>query len=133
MKYLSASLILILLAACHPSESTSEDVSTDTSLENPFIHTAYFWLKEGVSDVEKAAFISDCEKLAEVETVKAFYSGSPANTNRDVIENTYDYAVVFHFENLEDQEYYQQHPLHLEMIEKHQDKWERVMVTDIEH
>lgn len=133
MKYLSAFLLLFLLAACNSSESKSEDISSHTPLENPFIHTAYFWLKEDVSDMEKAAFIRDCEKLAEVETVRAFYSGSPANTDRDVIENTYDYAVVFHFENLDDQEVYQQHPLHLEMIEKHQEKWERVMVTDIEH
>jgi len=90
-------------------------------------------LNQDVTEDQKAAFITDCEKLAEIETVRAFYSGSPANTDRDVIENTYDYAVVFHFKDLEDQEYYQQHPLHLKMIEMHQEKWEKVMVTDIEH
>lgn len=129
MKKLSLLFLLILIAGCQ----SNPQGQTKDELEHPFIHTAYFWLKDGLLEEELNAFIADCEKLKEVETVRAFYSGSPANTSREVIENTYDFAVVFHFENLADQEYYQQHPLHLEMIEKHQDKWERVMVTDIEH
>lgn len=128
MKKLSLLLLILSSVACH--QNVDEHVN---KLEDPFIHTAYFWLKDGLTAKEIAAFIDDCEKLAQIETVRSFYSGKPANTNRAVIENTYDYSVVFHFENLEDQEYYQQHPIHLELIEKHSAKWEKVMVTDIEH
>jgi len=129
MKNLYLFFFIVVFASCQTQHTTDEE----RTLEHPFIHTAYFWLKPGLTPGEKEAFILDCEKLKEVETVRAFYSGSPANTNREVIENSYDYAVVFHFKDLKDQEYYQQHPLHLEMIEKHQDKWEKVMVTDIAH
>jgi len=122
-------LSIVLFVSCQSEQNSNEDELT----EHPFVHTAYFWFTPGLSLDEKESFIRDCEKLREVETVQAFYSGGPANTNRAVIENTYDYAVVFHFKDLEDQEYYQQHPLHLSMIEKHQDKWAKVMVTDIEH
>ena len=121
----------MLVFGCEPNSSMQN--TDEKALEHPFIHTAYFWLKEGVSEQEVEAFKADCEKLADIETVRAFYPGKPANTTREVIENTYDYAVVFHFKNLEDQEYYQKHPLHLEMIERHQHLWQRVMVTDIEH
>lgn len=97
----------------------------------PFIHTAYFWLKEGVTEAEKDAFIQDSKGLANIETVLAFYDGEPAPTNRDVVENTYDYAIVFHFADLEAQEFYQGAPLHKALIEKHEHLWEKVMVTDI--
>lgn len=128
MKKFSFLFVLILIVACSKSER-----STQLYLKEPFIHTAYFWLNDGLSKGEIESFIKDCEKLKEIETVQAFYTGKPAPTNRDVIENTYDYAIVFHFNDLAGQEYYQQHPLHLEMIEKHQSKWERVLVTDIEN
>lgn len=128
MKKYSFLFIASLCLAC--STPTNEEAD---KLDNPFIHTAYFWLKEDLDPRDIAAFKEDCEKLKEIETVQAFYTGIPASTNREVIENTYDYAIVFHFKDLADQEYYQGHPLHLEMIEKHQAKWERVMVTDIEN
>ena len=129
MKKLSTLLFILVLGAC----SVKSEKQPLNDLKHPFIHTAYFWLKDGLSQEEINAFISDCERLQEIETVEAFYTGSPAKTDREVIENTYDFAAVFHFTDLASQEYYQQHPLHLEMIEKHQAKWAKVMVTDIEH
>ncbi len=134
MKRLVCYLFILTAFSCSPqNNSNSEDLSISATLEHPFIHSAYFWFKEGTSQEQIEAFKTDSEKLANVETVKAFYSGQPANTDRPVIENTYDYAIVFHFANLADQEVYQKHPLHLEMIDKHEGIWEKVMVTDIEH
>lgn len=116
------------LSACEINHSV--DIKKDMS--DSFVHSAYFWFKAGTSQDRIEAFIKDAEKLKEIETVRGFFSGPPAPTTREVIENTYDYAVVFLFEDLEAQEFYQKAPLHLEMIEKHADIWERVMVTDVE-
>lgn len=126
---------LFAFTACQSPKGEQEveikQVANEKALSAPFIHTAYFWLKEGVTEEEKAAFIKDSKALANIETVLAFYDGQPASTNRDVVENTYDYAIVFHFADLEAQEFYQEAPLHKSMIEKHEHLWERVMVTDI--
>ncbi len=129
------SLLLILaisISSCGINFDTDEKkIEEPKQLTSPFIHTAYFWFKEGTSEAQIKAFKANCERLAEIETVKFFHAGAPAPTNRPVIENTYDWAVVFHFKNLKDQEFYQKAPLHLELIEKHQSIWEKVMVTDI--
>ena len=123
--------ILIFTFACQKSPiEIDKDVEVD--LEDVFVHTAYFWFKEGTSTERIAAFKASSEKLREIETVMGYFSGSPAPTTRPIIENSYDFAIVFLFEDLEAQNYYQEHPLHLELIEKHQDIWERVMVTDVD-
>lgn len=125
-------LILLLASACNVQVDTDK-VKTESSRhsETTFIHTAYFWFKGDATATEIAAFKADSENLAEIETVQFFLSGGPAPTDRPVIENSYDWAIVFHFKDLADQEFYQKAPLHLEMIEKHQAIWEKVMVTDI--
>lgn len=106
-------------------------VSSEEKLESAFIHTAYFWFKEDATEQQIIAFKKASNRLAEIETVKFFHAGPPASTTREVIENTYDYAIVFHFKDLEAQEVYQNAPLHLQMIEDYSGIWERVMVTDI--
>lgn len=114
------------------SESTAVvSVSSEERLENPFIHTAYFWFTDDATEQQVADFKKSANLLAEIETVKFFHAGPPAPTTREVIENTYDFAVVFHFKDLEAQEFYQKAPLHLQMIEDYSGIWERVMVTDI--
>ncbi|OEK06264.1 hypothetical protein BFP71_00890 [Roseivirga misakiensis] len=111
--------------------ATVVSVSEEKRLENPFVHTAYFWFKESATTQQIEDFKESAKRLAEIETVKFFHAGEPAPTTREVIENTYDYAVVFHFKDLEAQEFYQKAPLHIQMIEDHSEIWERVMVTDI--
>lgn len=124
--------IAILSALTFSSCQIEREVEFDIAFEDAFVHSAYFWFKEDATEEQISAFKEDSEKLKEIKTVKGFYTGKPANTNRPVIENTYDYALIFLFEDLEAQEYYQKDPLHVALIEKHAPIWERVMVTDVE-
>ena len=133
MKRLIYLSLIILLASCQKGPIEIErEIETDVTLEDAFVHSAYFWFKEGTTAEEIDAFKASSERLREIETVRSFYAGPPADTDRPVIENSYDYAIVFLFKDLEAQEYYQQHPLHLELIEKHSEMWEKVMVTDVD-
>lgn len=123
--------LLVFIIACQKAPVEIEK-EIETDIRDAFVHTAYFWFKEGATEEQVSAFKMASEKLREVETVLGYFAGAPAPTTRPVIENTYDYAIVFLFEDLEAQEYYQQHPLHIELIENHQDIWEKVMVTDVD-
>lgn len=123
--------LLVFVIACQKAPVEIEK-EIEADIQDAFVHTAYFWFKEEATSEQITAFKAASEKLREVETVLGYFAGAPAPTTRPVIENTYDYAIVFLFEDLEAQEFYQQHPLHLAMIEKHQDIWERVMVTDVD-
>lgn len=136
MKRLFTSLLLcFLISSCQQgseaSDSTQLEFSDHASLEDPFIHSVYFWFKEGTTEAQIEAFIADTEAFTEIETVKALYSGKPAPSQpRPVVENSYDFSVIIHFEDLAGHDVYQKHPMHLAMIEKHSDIWERVMVLD---
>lgn len=123
-----SSVLILSLFSCE----VKKEVEVDVDLSDAFVHSAYFWFKEEASQAQIDAFIADSEQLRQIEEIRGFFAGKPANTNRDVIENTYDYAFVFLFEDLAAQEVYQAHPLHKALIEKHAEIWQRVMVTDVD-
>ncbi len=99
--------------------------------ETTFIHTVYFWFKEGVSESQKADFVKNgLAKLATAPTIHQVYYGPPAGTPREVVDNTYDFAWICHFKTAEAQDAYQKEPIHLQFVEDYKDLWERVQVYD---
>lgn len=99
--------------------------------ETTFIHTVFIWIKNDVNESEKTAFAN--EGLKELITCKSIYKayyGPPAQTPRDVVDNSYDYALVCHFKNKNDHDLYQSDPQHLAFIEKYKHLWTRVQVYD---
>lgn len=94
-------------------------------------HTVFFWLKEGTSAEAIQAFEKGLEKLGTVPNIQFSYWGPPAVTEaRDVVDQSYAYAINSFFATLEDQVVYQTHPIHLEFIENHKDIWASVKVYD---
>jgi hypothetical protein len=93
------------------------------------IHNVYFWLKNGQ---DNEAFEQGLDSLTHDPGVKSGYFGKPANTNRDVVENSYSYGLVLVFDNLAAHDQYQAGAIHLKFVDKHLSKWERVIVHDIE-
>lgn len=137
MKRIFALLLVgCLIASCQEgskvSYSTHMEFGPETALENPFIHSVYFWFKEEVTPEQLEIFYEDTEKLREIEVVKAMYMGKAAATDRPIVERSYDFAVIVHFENLAGHDAYQKDPIHLALLEKHASLWERIMITDVE-
>src|SRR5690606_13510322 len=95
-----------------------------------FVHHVYFWLKNTDSDADRKKLLEGLNSLKPIETIKQVHIGKPADTDRDVIENTYDFSLLLIFDNLEDQEVYQKHPIHLEFVDKYASLWSKVIVYD---
>ncbi|GAB5527744.1 MAG: hypothetical protein Roseis2KO_56160 [Roseivirga sp.] len=133
-RVLSLLLLALTLAACQSSgEVKVSTAEKDTpALENPFIHSVYIWFKEGVTEEQRAQMYADTEALRSIEVVKALYTGTPAATDRPIVERSYDYAIIVHFENLAGHDAYQQHPVHLALLKNHSALWQKVMITDVE-
>ena len=141
-------LLVLLLAAfaCTPANTSeiealsAELASTKTQLEEMnnqstyvpgLIHNVFFWLKDDISEADKAAFIEGVKLLGGINTVRKMYIGPPAATeDRDVIDNSYGIALLVHFDDIEGQNAYQVDPIHLKFIEDHKDKWTKVVVYD---
>lgn len=95
------------------------------------MHTVYFWLKPDLNEADEQAFLNGVRSLETVSTVRNFFIGPPAGTeSRDVVDNTFSYALIIWFDNVEDHLAYQVDPIHLKFVEENKDKWERVRVRD---
>ena len=96
-----------------------------------FVHTVYFWLKEGTPDSARDQLVSDCgEILSKIETVRHLWSGAPAQTPRDVVDNSYGMGLTVVFDDRAGHDAYQDDPLHDEFIKRNKAHWERVQVYD---
>lgn len=83
---------------------------------DPFIHSVYFWLKDGTSEEEKKVFFDTLDSLKKIKGIKKLYVMTPANTPRDVVDNSYDFALIIHFKNRAAQNTYQDNHIHTEAI-----------------
>lgn len=71
------------------------------------------------------------KSLQNIATVKSCYVGPPASTEkRDVVDNSFHYALLMHFDDMAGQDVYQVDPIHLKFVEDHKDKWVKVIVYD---
>lgn len=95
-----------------------------------FVHHVYFWLKNPSSEADKAKLLEGLNKLAKVPTIRMVHIGTPASTNRSVIERGYAISWLCFFDNLEEEEIYQKHPIHLKFVEDYSHLWEKVIVYD---
>ena len=96
------------------------------------IHNVYFWLKNNLDNEAFNAFEQGLETLTRDPVVKSGYFGKPANTDRDVVENSYSYGLVLAFNDLVAHDQYQAGAIHVKFVGDQLSKWARVVVHDIE-
>lgn len=95
------------------------------------VHSVFFWLKEGISPADKSAFLAGVNSLKKISSVKNCYIGPPAPTEaRGVVDNSFSYALIVHFDDVAGHDAYQVDPIHLKFVEEQQDKWTKVVVYD---
>ena len=96
-----------------------------------FVHVVYFWTKDGTPDSAKQQLVDDCRKyLGDIPTVRHLWTGRPAMTPRDVVDNSYDVGLCVVLDDSAGHDVYQEHPLHKEFIARNKPNWKRVQVYD---
>ncbi|AKD01890.1 Dabb family protein [Pontibacter korlensis] len=95
-----------------------------------FVHHVYFWLNNPDSEEDKAKLIEGLNTLKGIKEIKLARIGVPASTNREVIERSYAVSWLLFFDNLEEEEVYQKHPVHLKFVENYSHLWSKVIVYD---
>ncbi len=116
-------------AAEESPEATTVNQETEPAMAK-FVHSVFFYLKDDLTEEERAAFLKGVKSLADIEEVESFELGKPAGTPRDVVDSSYDYNLILRFDNAANQDAYQVHPTHTAFAEGQQDKWTRVQVYD---
>jgi hypothetical protein len=98
-----------------------------------FRHVVYFWLNNPEDASQKKQFLANLKEfISNMDNIQDAFIGVPADTNRDVVDNTYQYCLNLGFENKAQQDIYQDHMLHKQFIDKTAHLWKRVIVYDSE-
>ncbi|UFH53582.1 Dabb family protein [Spirosoma sp. KNUC1025] len=95
-----------------------------------FVHHVLFYLKNAGSEADKAKLLEGLNKLAKCPTIKMVHIGTPAATNRSVIERNYTYSWLCFFDSAADEESYQKHPIHDDFRNNYSQLWEKVVIYD---
>jgi hypothetical protein len=111
--------------AAHAAPTTDFD-----STFNMFVHSVYFWLRDDLSPAGTTRFIEGIRSLANIDTVEQSFIGTPASTNREIIDQSYSYALVLGFADEAGHDAYQVHPVHDAFRETCGGSWKKIVIYD---
>ena len=97
-----------------------------------FHHTVHFWLKDGLTADQRDAFVAGCRRIAESPNVATCRVGTPAGTDRPVVDNSYDVQLLCVFDSRTDHDAYQSDAdvVHTDFIERFKSWWTKVLIYD---
>ena len=95
-----------------------------------FVHSVYFWLKEGLSSAEVEAFRRELQALTAIESVRQSHIGVPADTDRPVIERGYGYGLILLFDDEQGHDFYQVHETHERFRQECKRYWSKILIFD---
>jgi hypothetical protein len=95
-----------------------------------FVHVVHFWLRPDLSAAERQLFDAGIKALAELPMVRFGHVGTPASTDRPVIDRSYSAALVVAFDDQGGHDAYQEHAVHDRFRRECAKLWERVLIRD---
>ena len=97
-----------------------------------FTHTVLFWLKDGLSAAETAAFAEALRTLTTIPSVVTGTIGTPAATDRPVVDRSYSFGLMVVFKDLAGHDEYQGHAKHRDFLGRFGAHFAKVQVYDFE-
>lgn len=94
------------------------------------VHSVFFWLKADLTDTQRAAFRVGVDSLAGIGCAEAVYVGTPATTDRPVIDRSYDIGLTVLLKDMAAHDAYQVDPVHRKFVDEFGSWWERVVIYD---
>jgi Stress responsive A/B Barrel Domain len=97
-----------------------------------FSHIVIFWTDPGEPNAADLVIAGAEQYLASLPGIVNFHAGRMARSHRDLVDQTYQVGLNIQFETKQAQDDYQNHPRHLEFIDKCKHLWTKVVVYDFE-
>jgi hypothetical protein len=108
---------------------TSLPMTTPTA-PNLFVHHVLFYTPATASAADQAKLLEGLQKLRGIPDIALAHIGTPAATDRAVIDRSYTYSWLCFFESAAAELSYQQHPIHDEFRLNYARYWEKVVIYD---
>jgi hypothetical protein len=90
----------------------------------------YIWLRDDLSAEATTRFVDGIRSLTTIESVQQGFVGTPARTDREIIDRSYSYALVVSFADEAAHDAYQVHPVHDRFREKCGGSWKKIVIYD---
>jgi hypothetical protein len=97
-----------------------------------FLHCVYYWMRSDLSEAEKQTFLEKAQALIRLKSVKHGWFGKPAETDRPIIDRTYDYALVLVLEDAAGHDAFQADPEHHAIRNVVSGMWKKILIYDFE-
>jgi hypothetical protein len=97
-----------------------------------YSHIVIFWTDPAIPNAAVELLASAKNYLPSVPGVVHFHAGLMASSYRAVVDQSYQVGLNIQFETKQAQAVYQEHPVHLEFVEKCRKLWTKVVVYDFE-
>jgi hypothetical protein len=95
-----------------------------------FVHHVFFYTLATASPDDRAKLLEGLQQLRTIPSIKLAHIGTPAATDRAVIDRTYTYSWLCFFESAAAELEYQEHPIHDEFRNEYARYWEKVVIYD---
>ncbi|MEL6633269.1 MAG: Dabb family protein [Bacteroidota bacterium] len=113
------------------NETEDEEEEKAEAIEGDFVHMVFFWLKEPENGAVKQAFTEAIGDFLTInEQVVSYHLGAPANTSREIVDNSYTFCLIVTFEDREGHDAYQVSDSHQELLKLTRPFWEKVQIYD---
>jgi hypothetical protein len=94
------------------------------------IHSVYFWLRPDLTEEETAHFRTRVRALTTIPSVRIGHVGTPAETDRPVIDRSYSCMLLTIFDDMAGHDAYQVDPVHDQFRIECAPLWSRVQIYD---
>ena len=94
-----------------------------------FVHSVYFWLDPKLTATQHKTFVDRLHGLLAIPSVKWGFIGTPAATDRPIIDRTYSYKLITAFDDEKGHDEYQVHPVH-DAFREIAKSWIKVVIYD---
>lgn len=118
------------MAATNLFAGANKVYANELPKKKELVHHVFFWLKDPKNVEAIKEFENGLQALVKVPLVESYHIGTPVESPRDIVDDSFTYSYIAFFKNEADQNIYQTHPIHLKFIEDCQHLWEKVVVYD---
>lgn len=98
--------------------------------KNMLVHHVLFWLKKADSAEDREKLQEGLSTLKTIEQPRLITIGTPATTDRPVIDRSYSFSLMILFDSMEQHDAYQVHPVHKNFIKEYAHLWSKVVIYD---
>ena len=97
------------------------------------IHTVFLWLKKPGDEQHKRQLLIASDRLRSIEGVLDIRFGEMIESNRDIVDDSFDVGIYFYFSDVAAMNRYLVHPLHQTIVEQDiKPLVERIVVHDFQ-